>query len=1533
MPPGESIADRLNQYLDLTWGRPVNQDVKPNFINSDPNTSPFYRTTIAGPAMTYGCDVASGIMTDIGSKDLYGKVGAFEAYAPKIAYFYPVFQKITSDYKQSRLSSEINSSTTPLLTGSPFFMDPVQINYKYTNSLSPVFGRKIYNDNENCEKLANILFKMGNIETIYSPITIEYLPMFEHIQAGSDKNTSFDENGMRYPHNYCGIFNTLTFNIYDQNYRIKDGKSVLLEKYSNYPLSHINIWRGNRPANSVILTHNPMAHATRMFGPVYVRLPYNSLAPDLKIPFVGNLKDYEEQPYLYVALRPMVLEKNSLDFYNSPQCSDRTAEFLYEGSVLTYYPIYGAELQLFYGERPQTKDPHDDFYDLMTLIERNRNNGNMINFEFFPDHDSPTFDFNQEINNKFLYVANQNHRFTSVIGEFKVDDGGYLVFIDKMRKDDAGNPIVYDFKQKIRFVKHVVIPLNCEQALCETPLNICTQFCVRYRLPQESNPDVLPALIYTSKESTCADRVLDRIKKEIRRQYENILAGLQDDVINKYRNTCNAKVRPINDELKVTLPDQFYHHYTLYYYDRAGNLIRTVPPKGVDINIAFTRSNHPNHTLATDYFYNSIGEKIREITPDGGESWYLYNRKGQLRASQTARQRAISSMSFIDYDYNNRIVKSGQRPIPWLPSATYDDAQDWVNTNSGSYSVVGESEINEVTYTTTPTLPAPYTTAQQRNTRNRITLASYDADGAGGAEPNKTYYSYDPMGNVEWIIQDIDGMTTPNGTEKAAVMIKYHYDLISGKVNRLDYRPGFPDQFYHKYNYDKDNRLTQVWTSRDTVIWEQDAIHSYYKHGPSKRIVIGEDSVQGTDYVYTLHGWLKAINHPALSVSAAGPDPGADGIAPTAPPRPRTVVGRDAFGMVLNYFGTDYQSGSFGGHDAIYTPGVNLYNGNISSWSLNTLGNDPANSIGIPTANFYTYDKLDRLLFDHFVFRPTGSSWTYQNSSGKNHFGSRYSYDANGNILSLSRNGLNGGTVQKMDSLTYFYTPNTNRLSHLTDAITPSPFTEDLETQSANNYSYDASGNLIHDNAEQLDIEWNIKGKVTKVTDNSTTTQKIISFEYDANGNRVKKKVSIANGPCNDNVTTYYVYADKGTLLATYSRQECVPNTVYLDEHTLYGSKRLGVRNYPGVGQSNRVSLSNEEVPNDQILYKREIFTKHYEVSDHLGNVRAVIGDTKWDAGGGIFRPNVITYSNYYPFGMAQPGRNLNSADYKFGYNGQEKVDEISGSGNHNTAEFWEYDPRSTRRWNIDPKPNMSMSSYATFAANPIMYNDIRGDSAWKITNKWTEDYIKKYHKEIETIANLISKDGKDYTCEDFALTVAVTFARNNNLPFRFITNAKVFDASAKDYSDFSSFLYDLKLMTGAPDFQNGLNTYPISLDYIRPGDIILNRTDENRAKHVQVVTNIWSDSFYSNVTTDVDGMKFIKGINIVQGNFHKFAIRKLGSNDPESWFYYGTIPQFGFWNTETDTYSNYTTGNTTSNYSREANTTIRRFNFFKWNQ
>src|SRR5690606_19685811 len=45
------------------------------------------------------------------------------------------------------------------------------------------------------------------------------------------------------------------------------------------------------------------------------------------------------------------------------------------------------------------------------------------------------------------------------------------------------------------------------------------------------------------------------------------------------------------------------------------------------------------------------------------------------------------------------------------------------------------------------------------------------------------------------------------------------------------------------------------------------------------------------------------------------------------------------------------------------------------------------------------------------------------------------------------------------------------------------------------------------------------------------------------------------------------------------------------------------------------------------------------------------------------------------------------------------------------TAEFWEYDPRSIRRWNVDPKPNISLSPYNCFTGNPIAFSDEKGDT------------------------------------------------------------------------------------------------------------------------------------------------------------------------------------------------------------------------------
>ena len=74
-------------------------------------------------------------------------------------------------------------------------------------------------------------------------------------------------------------------------------------------------------------------------------------------------------------------------------------------------------------------------------------------------------------------------------------------------------------------------------------------------------------------------------------------------------------------------------------------------------------------------------------------------------------------------------------------------------------------------------------------------------------------------------------------------------------------------------------------------------------------------------------------------------------------------------------------------------------------------------------------------------------------------------------------------------------------------------------------------------------------------------------------------------------------------------------------------------------------------------------------------------------------------------------GPKLHACASGAGFNGQEKVNEIAGIGNHYTAKFWEYDARIARRWNLDPKPTTGVSEYTTFSNNPIFYKDVFGDS------------------------------------------------------------------------------------------------------------------------------------------------------------------------------------------------------------------------------
>ena len=91
-------------------------------------------------------------------------------------------------------------------------------------------------------------------------------------------------------------------------------------------------------------------------------------------------------------------------------------------------------------------------------------------------------------------------------------------------------------------------------------------------------------------------------------------------------------------------------------------------------------------------------------------------------------------------------------------------------------------------------------------------------------------------------------------------------------------------------------------------------------------------------------------------------------------------------------------------------------------------------------------------------------------------------------------------------------------------------------------------------------------------------------------------------------------------------------------------------------------------------------------------------------------RGNTRQIIHYYPGGSIMPGRSFNSGSYRYGgAGGQEMDNEISGVGNSYTAEYWQYDSRLMRRWNIDPVTYPWQSSYAAFNNNPILFVDPLG--------------------------------------------------------------------------------------------------------------------------------------------------------------------------------------------------------------------------------
>jgi RHS repeat-associated protein len=418
---------------------------------------------------------------------------------------------------------------------------------------------------------------------------------------------------------------------------------------------------------------------------------------------------------------------------------------------------------------------------------------------------------------------------------------------------------------------------------------------------------------------------------------------------------------------------------------------------------------------------------------------------------------------------------------------------------------------------------------------------------------------------------------------------------------------------------------------------------------------------------------------------------------------------------------------------------VPLYNGNISETYWRSYNDNVLRNYG------YTYDALNRLE-EAFYQKP---GYTQPNV---NNYREKLTYDSNGNITHLWRNGELDATnlALEIDDLTYTYAPDSNLLLKVTDATaSPAGFQDDatdgtLASDTTDDYLYDAMGNMVQDENKNIrSITYNHLNLPTFIDFGSRGT---ITYLYDATGRKVRKVVQ--NNVLSQNTVTDYAngFQYENNILQFFPTAEG------------YVSRLTTKIDLMG----RFVKIPIEELPEDQFSYV-------YNYTDHLGNIRlsyAQDPDTQ--------QLKIVEQNHYYPFGlrhtnysggkmqvvkeqefkrMAPTPEELLS--YKYKYNGKEWQDEL---GLNVTSMDWRQYDSSTGRFNtIDPETDdifqLDKSPYSFSWNNPILYNDPDGrnpiknffkrllkSGGKKVIKKAVTEEIKQLLKSQKSLKKLITE-------------------------------------------------------------------------------------------------------------------------------------------------------------------------------------------------